>query len=153
MTIPDQGGATLFTNQYRALEELAPALREKLEGRTITHEVTGLDLGPDDETVAEHPVFRAHPVTGRPALYLSTPQRCTAVSGMDDAEAQETIGFLFAHSTREENTHRHAWAPGDVGIWDNACVMHRADHSDVVGDRVMHRGMVAGYQGPASEGR
>ncbi len=34
----------------------------------------------------------------------------------------------------------------------NACpphpgltVMHRADHSDVDGDRVMHRGMVAGY--------
>ncbi len=39
---------------------------------------------------------------------------------------------------------RHAWSPGDVVMWDNRCVLHRADHSDVVGDRVMHRGMVAG---------
>jgi taurine dioxygenase len=28
-------------------------------------------------------------------------------------------------------------------MWDNACVLHRADHDGVVGDRVMHRGMVA----------
>jgi taurine dioxygenase len=33
-------------------------------------------------------------------------------------------------------------------MWDNGCVLHRGDHSDVVGDRVMHRGMVAGYGGP-----
>jgi taurine dioxygenase len=28
-------------------------------------------------------------------------------------------------------------------MWDNRCVMHRADHDGVDGDRVMHRGMVA----------
>ena len=28
-------------------------------------------------------------------------------------------------------------------MWDNACVLHRGDHANVVGDRVMHRGMVA----------
>ena len=59
-------------------------------------------------------------------------------------EAEEVVAFLFGHSTKEENLHRHAWSPGDVVIWDNACVLHRADHADVVGDRVLHRGMVAG---------
>jgi taurine dioxygenase len=29
-------------------------------------------------------------------------------------------------------------------MWDNRCVLHRADHTHVTGDRVMHRGMVAG---------
>jgi taurine dioxygenase len=29
-------------------------------------------------------------------------------------------------------------------MWDNACVLHRGDHAKVVGDRVMHRGMVDG---------
>ena len=53
------------------------------------------------------------------------------------------IELLYAHSTAEDNIYRHAWAPGDVVMWDNGCVLHRADHSDVVGDRVMHRGMVA----------
>lgn len=143
VTIPAQGGATLFTNQYRAFETLPADVRERLEGRTVRHVVTGLQLDEDDETAADHPVFRPHPLTGRTSLYLSTPQRCVAISGMDDDEALETIAFLFAHSTTEENTYRHAWAPGDVVMWDNACVLHRADHSDVVGDRVMHRGMVA----------
>lgn len=142
--IPAQGGETLFTNQYRAYETLSPELREDLEGRRIKHVVSGLDLGEDDETEAEHPVFRPHPISSRLALYISTPKRCAAISGMSQIEAEETIGFLFEHSTGDDNIHRHAWSPGDVVMWDNACVLHRGDHSEVVGDRVMHRGMVAG---------
>lgn len=144
VTVPEQGGETLFTNQYRAYETLPAALREHLAGRTITHRVTGLDLGADDETQAEHPVFLRHPVSGRTTLYLSTPARCVGVSGLSDAESAEVVQELFAHSTREDNTVRHAWSAGDVVMWDNACVLHRADHSGVLGDRVMHRGMVAG---------
>ncbi len=143
--IPAQGGETLFTNQYRAFDTLAPDLRAELEGRTIRHVVTGVDLEDDDEKSADHPVFRRHPISGRTALYLSTPQRCVAISGMDDAAAKDMVGYLFEHSTSENNTYRHPWSAGDVVMWDNGCVLHRADHSDVVGDRVMHRGMVAGY--------
>ena len=145
MTLPAQGGETLFTNQYRALETLPAAVRDELEGRTITHVVTGLSLGEGDEISAEHPVFRRHPLSDRRALYLSTPSRCAAISGLSTEQAKTMIAFLFEHSTRAGNVFRHAWSPGDVVIWDNACVLHRADHAQVVGDRVMHRGMVAGY--------
>jgi taurine dioxygenase len=148
--IPSRGGETLFTNQYRAYETLTPEVREKLTGRTITHVVTGLDLSDDDETSAEHPVFRAHPISGRTSLYMSTPARCVAISGMSDADSKAMIESLFAHSTTADNTYRHAWSPGDVVMWDNACVLHRGDHADVVGDRVMHRGMVAGYNASSS---
>ena len=72
-------------------------------------------------------------------------QRCAAISGLNAAEVEETIAFLTAHSTREDNLYRHRWSPGDVVMWDNGCVLHKADHGDVAGDRVMHRGMVAGY--------
>lgn len=145
VTIPEQGGETLFTDQYRAYETLAPAVRAELEGRTIEHVVTGLNLGEDDERAARHPIFRRHPVSGRTTLYLTTPTRCADVSGMEEQEARDTIDFLYAHSTQAELTYRHAWSPGDVVMWDNGCVLHRADHADVVGDRVMHRGMVLGY--------
>ncbi len=143
--IPARGGETLFTNQFRAFDTLAPDAAATLRGRTIRHVVTGLDLGDDDEKSAEHPVFRPHPISGRTALYLTTPARCAAISGMGAAQSAEMIAFLYAHSTAKRNTHRHAWSPGDVVIWDNGCVLHRADHAGVVGDRVMHRGMVAGY--------
>lgn len=141
--IPAQGGETLFTNQYRAFETLPDEVKEKLAGRTIKHVMTGLELDEDAETEAEHPVFRKHPRSGRTALYLSTPKRCAAISGMSEEETSETVRFLLEHSTREDNTYRHAWSPGDVVMWDNGCVLHRGDHSAVVGDRVMHRGMVA----------
>jgi taurine dioxygenase len=143
--IPGQGGETLFSNQYRAYETLPDELRSTLGGRSITHVVTGLELAEDDETSAEHPVFRDHPLSGRTALYLSTPRRCAAISGMDEATTRETVEQLLAHSTRAENVLRHPWSPGDVVMWDNGCVLHRADHARVVGDRVMHRGMVADY--------
>ena len=142
--VPAAGGATQFTDQYRAHDTLPGDVRERLAGRTVRHVATGVELGPDDESEAEHPVLRPHPESGRPALYLSTPARCAGISGMDDDEAAETVRYLLEHSTRDDNVLRHAWAPGDVVIWDNACVLHRADHDGVVGDRVMHRGMVAG---------
>ncbi len=143
VTIPEQGGQTLFSNQYRAYDTLPDDLRSRLEGRSVRHVVTGLELDGLQETEAEHPAFRPHPVSGRTALFLSAPSRCVAVSGMDEQQSREAVLELFEHSTAPGNVHRHAWSPGDVVIWDNACVMHKADHSGVVGDRVMHRGMVA----------
>lgn len=143
--IPAHGGETVFTDQYRAYDTLDAGLREQLEGRTIRHVVTGIDpslLTAADETEAEHPVFRPHPLSGRTALFLTTPKRCASISGLADDEAAELVARLYAHSTTEENSRAHAWAPGDVVVWDNACVLHRGDHSVVVGDRVMHRGMV-----------
>lgn len=145
--VPAQGGETLFTNQYRAFDTLSGELRDELAGRTIRHAVTGLQLGAEDESEAEHPLFRTHPVSGRTALYLSTPERCTAISGLPEQRSRELIDTLYDHSTAKENTYRHSWSPGDVVMWDNGCVMHRADHARVRGDRVMHRGMVAGYLG------
>ncbi|MCO7221775.1 TauD/TfdA family dioxygenase [Klenkia sp. PcliD-1-E] len=153
--IPSQGGETVFTDQYRALETLPADLRERVEGRTVRHVVTGIDpglLGPDDETEAEHPVVRPHPLTGRPALFLTTPKRCAAVSGLADDEAAELVGELYAHATDEAHALAHRWAPGDVVMWDNACVLHRGDHSVVVGDRVMHRGMVRDHGPDAADG-
>lgn len=144
VTVPAQGGQTLFTNQYRAFDTLAADVRATLEGRAITHVVTGLDLSDDDETSAEHPAFRRHPITGRTTLYISTPKRCQAISGMGQQDATRMVELLFAHSTMPDNIYGHAWSPGDVVMWDNACVLHCADHAGVVGDRVLHRGMVAG---------
>lgn len=141
--VPDLGGNTLFSNQYRAYATLPADRRRQVEGRTIRHVVTGVEVSAEDETSAVHPIVRTHPETGRQALYLSSPARCASVSGMTDEQGRALVEDMVAHSTRTDNVLRHAWAPGDVVIWDNRCVMHRADHTGVVGDRVMHRGMVA----------
>ena len=141
--VPDEGGATMFTDQRRALATLPAALRQRIAGRTLTHVVTGLHLDDDAESSADHPLVRPHPRDGRPSLFLTTPPRCAAISGMDEAETTAVVDALFAHSIREDNRLRHRWSPGDVVIWDNARVLHAADHTAVVGDRMLHRGMIA----------
>lgn len=148
--IPAEGGETLFSNQYRAYETLPQQVKDDLRDATITHVVTGLDLADDEESSAQHPIFREHPVTGATSLYLTTAKRCESVSGMGEDQARATVEYLLAHSTDEDNLYRHAWSQGDVVMWDNGCVLHKADHSGVVGDRVMHRGMVADYPAPTS---
>ena len=138
--VPERGGHTVFSDQYAAYSTLPEADRAFVDTVDVTHTVTGLD---GIEGSAVHPLVQVHPVSGRRALYLSAPARCVAVSGMPEAEAAEFVRYLVDHSTQESNLYRHAWAPGDVVMWDNRCVMHKADHSGVVGHRVMHRGMVA----------
>jgi taurine dioxygenase len=142
VVVPERGGQTLFTNQYVAYETLPSDIRHELRGRWITHVMTGLQLGADAETAAAHPIINVHPTSGRTYLYLSSPQRCARISGMSPEQAAGMVEFLFAHSTRADNVYRHTWSPGDVVMWDNRCVLHRADHAGVLGDRVMHRGMV-----------
>jgi taurine dioxygenase len=141
--VPERGGETLFSDQYAAYEALPASLREELADATVTHVATGVELAPGDESEAAHPLFTRHPISGRTALYLSTPARCQAVSGLSADDARELIATLYEFSSREERVLRHGWAPGDVVIWDNRCVMHRADHLGVDGDRILHRGLVA----------
>ena len=146
VTIPEQGGETLFTNQYHAYDTL-PAERPRAAARPADH-ARGHRGHASATPTRSPPSIRCSapiPLSGRTALYLSTAERCRAISGLADDEARAMIAFLLDHSTRAENVHRHRWSPGDVVIWDNGCVLHRADHAHVVGDRVMHRGMVAGY--------
>lgn len=144
VSVPTAGGSTQFSDQYTAYETLPETMKENLAGRTVTHRVTG--VASDTDSSAEHPLFALHPVSGRTALALSAPARCVSISGMNTEDARETIRYLFEHSTRPENVVQHAWAPGDLVMWDNRCVMHRADHSGVVGDRVMHRGMISNVE-------
>lgn len=147
--VPAEGGQTLFTNQYRAYDTLPAAEKERLQGRSVRHVATGVDPGDQQETQADHPLFRTHPISGRTALFITTPARCASISGLDDDESRRTIESLYEHSTNPDNVLRHQWRPGDVVMWDNGVVLHKADHSGVVGDRVMHRGMVDGYAAAA----
>ena len=141
VTLPTEGGATVFSDQVAAAQRLPPRFRSPLAACTVRHRATGLD-GQSEQTT--HPLFRRHPLTGEVALYLSTPERCVQLSGFDEAKSARIIAALYRHSIRPAGLYRHAWQRGDVVIWDNRLTMHRADHAGVVGDRVMHRGMVAG---------
>jgi len=138
---PTSGGETLFTDQRRAFISLPPPCQAALMGRNVSHRVTGV-AGQDQKT--RQPLVRRHPSTGLPALYLTTPARLSAVDGCSAAQSDRLISALYRWSQRPGRVYRHQWQLGDVVIWDNRITMHRADHSAVEGDRVLHRGMVLG---------
>ncbi len=151
VTIPRVGGETLFSNQYLAFDTLSNAVQHKLADAMVSHVATGIVLNEHEERQSWHPLFLKHPISGKRSLYLSTPARCQAIRDMPDAQAQRIIKLLYRHSIRPSRLLRHAWQTGDILIWDNRCTMHRADHEQVSGDRVLHRGLVlAGVQGSAS---
>ncbi|OAV43353.1 TauD/TfdA family dioxygenase [Lewinella sp. 4G2] len=137
---PESGGETLIADQLAAYDELSEDLKARFKESTVLHGATGVD----DDASCHHPLFRRHSETDRTAIFLSTPQRCTAISGVPAQEAEQIIKDLYAFGTQDQFVHRHAWKAGDVLIWDNRRTLHRGDHSAVIGDRVLHRGMVRG---------
>ncbi|MDB9528355.1 TauD/TfdA family dioxygenase [Oscillatoria sp. CS-180] len=144
IALPQSGGETLFSNQYQAFETLPNQVKTQLSKAQVHHVVSGLDLTGEQETECWHPLFRQHPISGRTALFLSTPERCQAISGLEATLGHRAIRVLYKHSIRPHRLYRHRWQSGDIVIWDNRCTMHRADHSQVLGDRVLHRGLVSG---------
>jgi len=142
--VPSQGGETVFTNQYTAWETLPEDQRKDLIHEEVLHISSGVELNDDDESECWHPLVRVHPISGKLALFLTTPVRCVRLKNRSEQESKKIIQALYEHSTRETPTFRHQWQAGDVLIWDNRCTLHKGDHTNVVGDRVLHRGMVCG---------
>jgi taurine dioxygenase len=141
VTIPSTGGETLFSDQYRAYDTLPSSVKERLADARVLHVVPGLTFK-EGETQSWHPLFQRHPLSGRLALFLSTPERCQEITGIAPVAARRIIRLLYQHSIRHYRLYRHQWRSGDIIIWDNRCTMHRADHSAVSGDRLLHRGLV-----------
>jgi len=140
VVVPGAGGATLFSDQVDAVRRLPSQARDWLHGRSIAHSATIAG----QTVTTRQPLLRRHPLTGEVALYLSTPERCTALIGVDAETSARVIAALYRHSVRRKYLKRHVWRPGDVVVWDNRVTMHKADHDAVVGDRVLHRGLVRG---------
>ena len=144
-------GDTEFANTAVAWDALPAAMREALANARAVFDFQGRwrYLAPDAETIAryppvEHPVARTHPRTGRRSLYVMRDD-CTGIVGMSEEEGQRLIEALADHVLRPEFIYRHQWRPGDVLMWDNCTVQHRAivDY-DLPQRRRIHRLTIAG---------
>ncbi|MEM1388376.1 MAG: TauD/TfdA family dioxygenase [Pseudomonadota bacterium] len=138
--VPEQGGATLFTDQYAALDALDAGRRALLAGARVLHGPTDV---PETEAVW-HPLIRRNPVTGHDALFLTALARCRRLELRDGTDRSDLIPDLYAHSIEFQPPRRHFWSRGDVIVWDNRCTLHAADHSAVIGTRTLYRGLVEG---------
>ena len=91
-----------------------------------------------------HPLVRVHPVNGRKALYLN-PVRIEGIVGMEDEEALPLIAELMQHAIQKKYEYRHQWHYGDMVIWDNRSVLHKANPDyDMNERRYLYRLMLKG---------
>ena len=134
-------GETQFRNMHRAYEDLPADLKNRLEGKTATHDfnkyweialqrpgTTRKPLTPEQRAKkppVSQPIFRTHPITGRKVLYAN-PGYTMWIDGMDRVESDSILDFLFRHQMRADYFHAHQWAEGDVLMWDNIGTVHNA---------------------------
>jgi taurine dioxygenase len=161
---PPVGGNTVFANQYAAYDDLPQAMKRRLEGLMGVHHYGNRnDVDEASRTAASrltdeqkarmplitHPIVRTHPVTGRKALYAVSGSSFGIV-GMPDDEARALLDELAAHATRDQYLMSVFYAPGDLVIWDNASLLHRATLLDPRHARTLWRITV---KEPAPAGR
>jgi taurine dioxygenase len=137
--VPESGGETHFCDMYGAYERLAPTWKTRIANLRAVH---NLDFsrtrrhGEDPMTEAQrletppadHPIVRTHPETGRKCLYLG--DHAEYIVGMSYTEGRALIEELNALAIHPELTYEHHWKPGELIVWDNRCLMHRATPYD-----------------------
>ena len=144
-------GDTEFASAAAAWSALPETMQQFLDGRRATFDFQGRKraLTPTQAEIERnppvtHPVVRSHPRTGRKCLYVMRDD-CTAIDGMEAEEAEALIAALADHIVKPAHIYRHQWRTGDLMMWDNCTVQHRAIQDyDLPQRRLMHRTTMGG---------
>ncbi len=162
-------GATGFASTTAAYEALPGELQRRLQGLRNVHSyrfyrAKNVQAQKDERTrggrvVQEHtpseaqlasvpdvevPIVRTHPVTGRKSLFINE-AHTSGIAGLAAEESAALLAQLCAHIVRPEFRYEHRWRAGDLLMWDNVAVQHKANFDyDLPLRRVMHRTTVRG---------
>jgi len=135
---PVVGGDTLWISGFAVYDSLSEPMRGFLASLTVEYDSS---VYAPVELVAEHPLVRAHPETGRVGLFFD-PMYSTRVLELEPSESNAVLRFLRSAITDPTFACRYRWRDGTFAMWDNRCTMHRVS-SDFVGERIIHRVTVA----------
>jgi taurine dioxygenase len=134
-------GNTAFCNMHLAYEELPQEIKDKIKGRTATHDFSKfwdkmrMEKGSSRPPLTEaqkkakppvsHPLALLHPITQKWVLYAN-PGYTMHVDGMPASESDALLDYLFKHQLQEKFQYRHQWQESDVLMWDNLGTVHNA---------------------------
>jgi alpha-ketoglutarate-dependent taurine dioxygenase len=152
--LPPSGGDTLFANTKRGYETLPEETKQRIADLRVVHswEASRLNTGNTPATEAEkrdrppvtHPLVRTHPNTGAKTLYVG--MHTSHILDMPEDESRALLDSLVKHTTKPEFIYTHQWRMGDLVMWDNRCLLHRADKNYDMGAhrRLLHRTVIKG---------
>ena len=142
--VPDHGGATSFANQQLAYTLLGDEWQARVDGLQAVHAPGAHQLRRAPWlTESTHPVVRVDAETGRRSLFVN-PGFTRRFEHLTAAQSRPYLAALFRVALDPTVCHDHQWSAGDLVIWDNRALLHRAHHHDY-GDeaRVLARVTVA----------
>lgn len=136
-----QGGETEFADARTAWDELDQETRARLLGaggdaglvgahsishsRKVADPEYFRDLDPEAGPMCRHRVAQVHEPSERMSLYVGNHMH--HIEGMGRAESDELMRRLNDHVTQPKYVTSVSWeSPGDLVIWDNRAVLHRA---------------------------
>jgi taurine dioxygenase len=153
--LPDRGGDTQYVNMHRAYEDLPAAMRTRIDGLRAIHVYQSRFSERKLMALSEanrqrvpdavlHPLVRTHPESGRKAIFLN-PIRTEGIDGIAQSDALALLDELLAHATQPQYEYRHQWQSGDMVMWDNRCLLHKANGDYDMGQvRYLYRVMLQG---------
>ncbi|MBT7030905.1 MAG: TauD/TfdA family dioxygenase [Rhodospirillaceae bacterium] len=150
--IPPEGGGTGFADMVSAYEGLSDEKKAQCDELTVIHDFEearrryGLLPRMEEIRVANpsvmHPLVRTLP-DGKKCLFLGS--HTSYVLGMEQYEGRKFLDGLNDWTTQEKYTFFHDWNEGDLVMWDNLALMHRAMPYDLESHRrLLHRTTVLG---------
>ncbi|XVQ06492.1 TauD/TfdA dioxygenase family protein [Spirillospora sp. CA-255316] len=156
--VDDAGGDTEFANTYLAYQALPEAEKAELDGLRVLHSFAAAqaksnpDASERERAAWERVPSRVHPLVwtrsnGRKSLLVGA----TAGEVLDRPaeQGQALLERLLEWATRPEFTLRHRWRRGDLVIWDNTGMLHRAMPFEPTSLRLMHRTTLVGEEAVA----
>ncbi|MEV6873986.1 TauD/TfdA family dioxygenase [Amycolatopsis sp. NPDC051128] len=133
--VPPVGGDTMWADMAAAYDNLPEDVRARIDGLTAVHDyLPGFDRFSDPGLLARwqdrfppvaHPVVRTHPETGRRTLFVNQ-AFTTHIVGLDRAESDRLLRYLFLQAHTPEFQVRFSWRPNSVAFWDNRATQHYA---------------------------
>jgi alpha-ketoglutarate-dependent taurine dioxygenase len=152
--VPSRDGQTEWADMRAAYDALDEETRQRIDGLSAHHSLyhsqakighavkKAFIAGFHDEGAPLRPLVKEHPATGRKALFIG--RHAYDIPGLPEAESERLLADLLAFACREPRIYRHDWRVGDVVLWDNRCVLHRARPYDYDEARVMVHTRIAG---------
>lgn len=159
ITLPPTGGETEFADMRAAWDELDDNMQAQLETLSAYHSLyysqetagyvhkTGTQYGLHDKGAPLRPLIKTHPETGRKSIY--TGRHAYGIPDMDKDASDSLLDDLLDAACQSPRIYRHHWNVGDLVVWDNRCLMHRARPYDTNCARVLRGTRIAGD--PATE--
>jgi alpha-ketoglutarate-dependent taurine dioxygenase len=148
-----EDGGTEFASTYAAYDDLTDAEKDRFAGLQVLHSFEAHQRRRNPNPTPEQEAYmKSRPRREHPLVWRHQNGRCSLVLGatvdhvvgMNHGDGRTLLQDLLDRATRPQRVYRHDWIVGDLIIWDNRGLLHRACPYEATSSRELHRTTLVG---------